>query len=328
MEILQKLQEKIGENIQGNIELKQYSTFKLGGPAKYFFIAKSKEEIIKAVQTAKKLDLPFFILGGGSNILVHDNGFDGLVIKVEIKNMEVNGDIIKAEAGVLLGQVVATAMQNGLIGMEWAIGIPGTIGGAVRGNAGAYGSDTSTNVMTTQVYDLEKNIEVKMTKEKCKFEYRESIFKKNPNLIILGAEFQFKQGDKEKIRNQMMAYTKTRIYSQPKFPSVGCSFKNIIVTDEIRKKIKEIDEDGSEAIKTDEKTGISKIGSAWFIDQAGLKGYQIGGAKVSDEHANFIIKVKEDGKADDVVQLISYIKQQVRAKFGIQLQEEVQYVGF
>jgi len=126
----------------------------------------------------------------------------------------------------------------------------------------------------------------------------------------------------------MMAYTKTRIYSQPKFPSVGCSFKNIIVTDEIRKKIKEIDEDGSEAIKTDEKTGISKIGSAWFIDQAGLKGYQIGGAKVSDEHANFIIKVKEDGKADDVVQLISYIKQQVRAKFGIQLQEEVQYVGF
>jgi len=328
MEILQKLQEKLGENIQENVELKQYSTFKLGGPAKYFFIAKSREEIIKAAQTAKELDLPFFILGGGSNILVHDKGFDGLVIKVETKNLEMNDNIIKADAGVLLGQVVAMAMQNGLSGMEWAIGIPGTIGGAVRGNAGAYGSDTSANTMIVQTYDLKKNQEVEMTKAECQFEYRESIFKKNSNLIILGAEFQFEQGDKEKIKNQMMEHTKTRICSQPKFPSVGCSFKNIIVTDEIREKIKATDENGLKAIKTDTATGVSKIGAAWFIDRAGLKGHQIGGAKVSDEHANFIIKAEESGKADDVVQLISYIKQKVRTEFGIQLQEEAQYIGF
>jgi len=330
MEIYQKLQEKLsrsalggGNSVQQNIPLNKYSTFKLGGPAKYFFIAKTKEEIIKAVQTAKELNLDFFILGGGSNILVNDDGFDGLIIKVETKGLELNGNIVKAKAGALLGQMVNLAMQNSLDGLTWACGIPGTIGGAVRGNAGAYGSDTSQNLLRVEVYDLRNDKVITMNKEECQFEYRESIFKKNKNLIVLGAEFKLMAGDnKEEIKKTMLENMRARTCSQPKFPSVGCNFKNIIVTGEIRKKIKDIEPNGEESIKG------GKIGAAWFIDRAGLKGHEIGGAKVSDEHANFIIKFKESGKADDVIQLISYIKQQVRNKFGIQLQEELQYVGF
>ena len=183
MSIYQTLQEELGENLQENVELKKYSTFKLGGPAKYFFVAETQAELIKVVKLAKKLELPFFILGGGSNILVNDAGFDGLIIKIELRVMEVNNKIIKAQAGALLGQIVNLAMQNSLSGLDWACGIPGTIGGAVRGNAGAYGSDTSKVLTSVEAYDVVKDEVITMSITECDFDYRESVFKKNPNLI-------------------------------------------------------------------------------------------------------------------------------------------------
>lgn len=333
MQVLETLQEKLsrstsgGEEIQENVEMKKYTTFRLGGPAKYFFIAKSREDLITAVQTAKELGVNYFILGGGSNLLVSDKGYDGLMIKIEIKELKIDGQIIIAGAGVPLGLVVATAMQKGLNGMQWASGIPGTVGGAVRGNAGAYGSDTGKNAIVVEVYDAENNKIKKMTPAQCEFSYRESIFKRNLNLIVLSAEFQFTIGNTEEIKKEMLELTNKRICSQPKFPSVGCNFKNIVVSDDIREKIKMIDISGLEAIRTDSKTGVSKIGAAWFIDKAGLKGYQIGGAKVSDEHANFIVKFLQDGTTENVIDLINHIKKTVNAKYGLQLEEEVQYLG-
>ena len=178
------------------------------------------------------------------------------------------------------------------------------------------------NLIKVNAYSLQDDKIIEMNVKDCQFDYRESLFKKDKNFIVLDAEFKLELGNKEDIKKQMLELTKKRICSQPKFSSAGCSFKNIVVTDEILKKLKLIDPNVEEKIKG------GKIGSAFIIDKAGLKGYKIGGAQLSEDHANFIVKASDDTKADHVLQLISYIKQQVRDKYGIQLQEEIQYVGF
>ena len=310
--------------MQENAPLAPYTTYKLGGPARYFFIAKNNEEIKTAAAAAKDLDLPIFILGGGSNILVSDNGFSGLVIKMANRELSVEKNKIKAEAGALIGQVVSLAWKNSLTGLEWAAGIPGTAGGAVRGNAGAFGKSISDNIVSVQALQSSKNKTeiIVMAKEECQFTYRESIFKHDDNLVVLGVELELQAGEQAAIKQQMLDCVQRRSCGHPKYPSAGCSFKNIFVTDEIKGKIRKINPAGEEKIKG------GKIGAGWFIDQAGLKGYKIGGVQVSDEHANFIVKVDETARAEHALMLISYVKQQVRDKFGVQLQEEVQYVGF
>lgn len=332
MEIFEKLTEAIGAGVQENMPLAPYTTYKLGGPARYFFVAKNNEGVRKAVTAAAELNLPIFILGGGSNILVSDNGFSGMVIKMANKELTIAGNKIKAEAGALLGQAVSLALKNSLSGLEWAAGIPGTVGGAVRGNAGAFGQSISDNILKVQALKISNTQAetINMTKEECKFTYRESIFKRGDNLIVLGVELELKAGDQATIKQRMLDCVQRRSCSHPKYPSAGCSFKNIIVTDEIREKIRKIDPSGEKKIKggPGHGAGASKIGAGWFIDQAGLKGYKIGGVQVSDEHANFVVKVDDTARAEHAVMLISYVKQQVRDKFGVQLQEEVQYVGF
>ena len=331
MEIIEKLTEKIGAGVQENVPLAPYTTYKLGGPARYFFIAKNNEEIKTAAAAAKDLDLPIFILGGGSNILVSDNGFSGLVIKMANRELGVEKNKIKAEAGALIGQVVSLAWKNSLTGLEWAAGIPGTIGCAVRGNAGAFGKSISDSIKSVETFKLLSPRSIAgrgaggegiMTKEECQFTYRESIFKHDDDLVVLGVDLELQAGEQAAIKQQMLDCVQRRSCGHPKYPSAGCSFKNIFVTDEIRKKIRKINPAGEEKIKG------GKIGAGWFIDQAGLKGYKIGGVQVSDEHANFIVKVDETARAEHALMLISYVKQQVRDKFGVQLQEEVQYVGF
>ncbi len=260
------IKQKLNKNLQENVDLTQYSTFKIGGPAKYFFIAKTNEDIVKAAQTAKKNNLPFFILGGGSNVLISDKGFNGLVIKAENKSVNAKKNIIKAEAGALLEQVVFLATEDSLSGLEWAAGIPGTVGGATRGNAGAFGASMSNNLKSIKAYNIRGDKILEMPKQKCEFGYRESVFKKDNNLIILEAEFELQAGDKEGIKKKIGKYLGHRCTSQPdlkKFPSAGCSFKNIITTDEIRKKVQEINPDGLEKIRGNE------LGAAWFIDQCG-----------------------------------------------------------
>jgi len=340
MQILEKLQEKLGNSVQEKVALAQYSTFKLGGPGRYFFIAKTSDDIVRAVTAAKELNLEIFLLAGGSNLLIADDGFDGLVIKAENKNISVEtqyveahcnaslqrrgGIFIKAEGGASWMDFVNFTKENSLTGAEWGAGIPGTVGGAARGNAGAFGRSVHEIIKSVEVLYSETTAVKTLINAECSFDYRESIFKKNKNLIILNATFQLQRGNRasiEKEMNERIAYRKN---SQPCLPSAGCTFKNIIITDEIKKKL-------IETIETKEleaKIKGGKLGSAFLIDKAGLKGYQIGGVKVSDEHANFIVKVDDTAKADHVIQLISYIKQQVRDKFGIQLQEEVQYVRY
>ena len=255
-----------------NVSLKNYTTFKIGGPAKCFYIAKNKTELIEAIKEAKKLKLPFFILGRGSNLLVSDRGFNGLVIK--------------------FGQPLSSYVSKGL---EWAVGIPGTIQGAVCSNAGAFKKSMRDVVESVEVFDTETG-KVKIFKNKdCKFSYRNSIFRKKKNLIILSVKIKPKKSNTKKIKQYLDYRKKTQSLN---FPSAGSIFKN--------------------------PKGFS---AGELIEKCGLKEKKIGKVKISEKHANFIVNLGR-GKAKDVIKLIKLIKKRVKKKFGVVLEEEIQFLGF
>jgi UDP-N-acetylmuramate dehydrogenase len=304
--------------IRENVPLRDYTTFKIGGPARYFFVAKNKEEIKEAILWAKKKKLPFFILGGGSNVLFSDNGFNGLVIKLQNRQYEIRNSKVIAEAGVPLQKLVLESAKKGLSGLENLAGIPGTLGGAIWGNAGAFGREIGNLVEEVKVLDVgSSKLEVKRLKNKdCKFGYRDSIFKRKKNLIIFEASLKLKKGNKKEIEEKIKEILKLRKEKQPLgFPSAGSVFKNVPIR-KIPKKIRE-------RFKEKIKNGVLSAGA--LIEAAGLKGYQIDGAKISEKHTNFILNVK-NAKAKDVVVLMNLIKKRVKNKFKITLEEETQRV--
>ena len=303
--------------VQKNVALKDWTTFKIGGPAKYFVKVSDKDGLLKAIQTAVKLKVPFFILGGGSNVLIADSGFDGLVIKLEEGAVEFDGNKIKVFSGNNWPRFVRQTVEAGFSGLEFGANIPGTVGGAIFGNAGAYGKGAGDFVESVEIIDASAlacppRI---LNQTQCGFAYRESIFKKNKNWIIIEVIFELEKDDRApsklvQIKNEY----NTRCAKQPlDFSSAGCSFKNVIY------------HDGLGQFKNWAQNG--KIPAAKFIEEAGLKGKKIGGAIVSDKHANFILNIGE-ATADDVVQLIDFVKKTVSDKFRVELEEEVQKVGF
>jgi UDP-N-acetylmuramate dehydrogenase len=302
------------------IPLKEYTTFKIGGPARYFFVAKNKEDLKNAILWAKKKKLPFFILGGGSNVLFSDNGFNGLVIKLQNTQYEIRNTNVIAGAGVPLQKLVLETAKKGLSGLENLAGIPGTLGGAIWGNGGAFGREIGDLVEEVKVLDAgSSKLEVKKLRNKdCKFGYRDSIFKRKKNWIILEATLRLKKGKKKEIEEKIKEFLRLRKEKQPlEFPSAGSVFKNV----PIKKVPKEIREKFKEKIKD----GFLPAGV--LIEAAGLKGFQIGGVKISEKHANFIVNV-ENARAKDVVKLIELIKKGVKRKFNIELEEEIKLVGF
>jgi len=262
-----------------NVLLENYTTFKIGGLAKYFFIAKTKEDLIKAIKLAKKLKLPFFILGGGSNLLVSDRGFNGLVIK--------------------FGQPLSSYVSKGL---EWAAGIPGTVQGAVCGNAGAFGKSMKDAVKSVEVFDIKREkVEIFKNKD-CQFGYRDSIFKKKKNLVIISVKIKSGKSDRKKIK-EYLDYRKQR---HPRLPSAGSVFKN-------------------PAPSSGAGRGVGETPAAILIHRAGLTGKKIGDAQISEKHSNFIVNLG-NAKAKDVKKLIKLVKQKVKNKFGIVLEEEIQFL--
>ncbi|MFC1663680.1 UDP-N-acetylmuramate dehydrogenase [Patescibacteria group bacterium] len=290
--------EKELPGVKKNVLLKNYTTFKIGGPAKYFFVAKSKEDLIRAIKAAEKLNLPFFILGGGSNLLVADKGFKGLIIKMQNVKCKIQGNEIFSEAGKKLGELVSFSTKEGLKGFEWAAGIPGTVGGAVKGNSGAFGKSIKGIVKKIEIYDTAESKIKNYNLKDCKFGYRNSVFKKKPDLILLSATFKLKKGKKEKIKKEISEILKKRKEKAPIGFSVGSVFKN--------------------------PSGNS---AGFLIEKCKLKGKKIGKAKISEKHGNFIINLGK-AKAKDVEKLIKLIKQRVKKKFNIELEEEIQYLGF
>jgi len=310
--------------IERNVLLKNFTTFKIGGPARYFFVAKNKEDLKRAILWAKKKKLPFFILGGGSNVLFSDNGFNGLVIKIQNSNLKIQNENTKFKiicgAGLPLMKLVFKSSEIGVTGLENLAGIPGTLGGAICGNAGAFGKEIGDLVEEVKVLEVKgSRLKVKRLKNKeCEFGYRDSIFKKRENWIILEATLKLKRGKKKEIEEKIKEILRLRKEKQPlEFPSAGSVFKNV----PIKKVPKEIREKFKEKIKN----GFLPAGV--LIEAAGLKGFQIGGAKISEKHANFIVNVG-GAKASDVKELIEKIKKEVKKKFKIQLEEEIKLVGF
>jgi UDP-N-acetylmuramate dehydrogenase len=306
--------------IKEKIPLKEYTTFKIGGPARYFFVAKSKKDLKNAILWAKKKKLLFFILGGGSNVLFSDKGFNGLVIKIQNTQYEIRNTKIVAEAGVPLQKLVLESAKKGLSELENLAGIPGTLGGAIWGNAGAFGREIGDLVEEVKVLEVKgSRLKVKRLKNKeCEFGYRESIFKRKKNLIILEATLKLKKGKRKEIEEKIKEILRLRKEKQPLgFPSAGSVFKNVPVEKvpkEIREKFKEEIKDGF-------------LPAGVLIEAAGLKGFQIEGAKISEKHANFIVNVGK-AKASDVKELIEKIKKEVKKKFKVQLEEEIKLVGF
>jgi UDP-N-acetylmuramate dehydrogenase len=310
--------------IKEKVPLKEYTTFKIGGPARYFFVAKNKEDLKNAILWAKKKKLPFFILGGGSNVLFSDKGFNGLVIKIQNSNLKIQNENSKFKiicgAGLPLVKSVFKSSEIGATGLENLAGIPGTLGGAIWGNAGAFGREIGDLVEEVRVLDVGgSKLEVKkLKKEDCKFGYRNSIFKKRKNWIILEATLKLEKGNKKEIEEKIKEILKLRKEKQPlEFPCAGSVFKNV----SIKKVPKKIQEKFKEKIKN----GFLPAGV--LIEAAGLKGFQIGGAKISEKHANFIVNLGE-AYAKDVWKLIQKIKKEVKRKFKINLEEEIKLAGF
>jgi UDP-N-acetylmuramate dehydrogenase len=313
--------------IQENIKLAPLTTLKIGGPAKFFCAVKNEAELLEALNFSRDKKLEIFMLGGGSNIVFSDKGFDGLVIKLQESEksdevgIKISGKFIECWAGENLSSVANFSKEKQLSGMEWAMGIPGTIGGAVRGNAGAFGGQMADNIESVKLLDVsKKDLEIlEYKKLDCDFSYRNSLFKKNPNLALVSARLKLVKGEKKIIENRMREIAKIRTAHQPKGFSSGSFFQNPVV--ENKELIEEFEKD------TGGKVQDGKIPAGWLIEEAGFLGKKIGGMKVSEKHANFFIN-NGTGTAEDVIILAGIIKQKMREGYDIQIKEEVMYVGF
>jgi len=313
--------EKDLPGVKRNIFLKQYTTFKIGGPAKYFFIAKNKEDLVKAIEVSKKFKLPIFILGGGSNVLVSDKGFNGLVIKIQNSEFRIlNSDKIYAGAGVMLPKLVNVLFKNNFTGFEWASGVPGTVGGAVYGNAQAFGTKTSDAVDSVEALNVETLKFKNFSKEQCGFSLKNSIFKKTKKFIVTSVVLKLEKGDEKEIKERIHGFVKHRKNNHPTtFPSAG----SVFVNPEIKIKNKKLLEKYSEL---NELNKIGVIPSGYFIEKSGLKGKKIGGAQISEKHANFIINLG-NAKAKDVLALINLAQRKVKENFNVNLETEIQRLG-
>lgn len=322
MEFPQQMQEHFGSHYKENEPLSKHLNFRIGGPARYFVEAQSSQDIIDAVRIAKDAGVKFFVLGGGSNTLASDAGFDGLVVKAANRNTKIDGTRVIAEAGVISAAVARATAQAGLRGFEWAISLPGTIGGGVRGNAGCFGGEMKDVVESVRVLH---NGELKtLLKNELHFSYRHSILKEQDNDdVVLDATLTLKPGDAAEAMAALEKNLAGRKASQPLgSSSAGCMFKNFEYTDDA-----DIEKLAAHYAIPQEMLERKRIAAGWIIDQLGLKGMRIGDAMVSETHGNFLVN-KGKATADEVVQLIALLKTRVRNEAGMQLQEEVQYLGF
>lgn len=310
--------------IEENISLATLTTFKVGGVARYFVSVRNKQEFVDSLKWAKEKNLPVFILGGGSNILVSDDGFRGLVIKNEMTGIDVSEYEAVVSSGENLAKVVQIAAGNSLSGLEWAVGIPGSVGGAIRGNAGAFGSSFSDVVKEAEVVDLETLNVKKFSKDDCLFGYRDSIFKRNSNLIVLSIILKMKKGEKSEIKKIMLLNVKSRALScDYGSKSAGCFFKNISWDNDGINKEKLF----SDFPELKKMGGKYKLPAGFLIQEVGLAGKNIGGAFVSEKHCNYILN-KDGATAKDIKSLAELCKYKVYENFKIKLEEEVQLVGF
>ena len=297
--IIERFSNLLGnEKVRINEPMNRHTTFRIGGPADYFLLPSSSEEVKGILEICKEESLQYFILGNGSNLLVSDEGYRGVIIQLyrNYGGLTVEGTEIRAGAGVLLSQIAATARNEFLTGFEFAGGIPGTLGGAVVMNAGAYGGELKDVLKEAVVMDREGNI-FTVPVEKLAMGYRTSLVK-TAGYLVLEVVISLKKGSQEEIRDTMKDLADRRISKQPlEYPSAGSTFKR---------------PEGYFAGK--------------LIMDAGLRGYQVGGAQVSEKHCGFVIN-KGNATAADVCRLMADVQAKVQEQFGVTLEPEVKFLG-
>ena len=278
--------------------MKKHTTFRVGGNADYFVVPKTEEEVKNVVSLCKSEEMPYFILGNGSNLLVGDKGYRGVIIQIckEMNQIEVQGTSLLVQAGALLSKVGSAALKAGLTGFEFASGIPGTMGGAVFMNAGAYGGEMKDILAEVTVLDERGEVRV-LKKEELGLGYRTSAVAKK-GYVVLSARVELQSGDKKKIEARMQELKVQRTTKQPlEYPSAGSTFKR---------------PEGYFAGK--------------LISDSGLRGFQVGGAQVSEKHCGFVIN-KENATASDIVELMNQVIEKVQNEFGVTLEPEVRKLG-
>ncbi len=304
-----KLTEKgfadLAKGIRAEEVMKPHTSFRVGGPAQLYAEPSDTEEIVALIDTAKALGLPFFLMGNGSNLVISDEGIEGLVIRLGEKFSEIRSEddpedpdsvLVYASAGTLLTRLSSFAAKNSLTGLEFASGIPGSLGGAVFMNAGAYDHDMSEVLEKVTFITSDGKVSA-FGRDELDLSYRSSRFMKEGG-IVCEAVLKLKRGDAEEINSQIRTYTEKRTKSQPlNFPSAGSMFKR----------------------PTGYYTGA-------LIEQAGLKGFSIGGAQVSEKHAGFVINTG-DATAKDIDDLVSHIQKTIKERNGVELQREVRFIG-
>jgi len=309
-------------NLQKNVLLKNYSNYKIGGSAKFFVEVRSAEELIETLKYARDNNEKVFILGGGTNILISDKGFNGLIIYNKIEGIKREGENPIVGSGVLIKDLLNFCIENSLSGFEWAGGLPGTIAGAIRGNAGAFKGEIKDSVVKVESFDMNTFEKKIRNNSECKFGYRNSIFKTKGAALefITQVVFKFEIGDKKEIEEKVRQGIDYRNNHHPmEYPSIGSTFKNISLDSLPQDLTKEF----AAIVKNDP---FPVVLTTKLLALCGLKGRRVGGAMISEKHPNFIVNV-DNAKASDVRMLIEMAKQAVKEKYKISLEEEIIYLN-
>jgi UDP-N-acetylmuramate dehydrogenase len=300
-----------------NKSLKEFTSFKIGGKAKYFASVSKPEELLSLLKYANKINIPVYVFGGGPNVVFGDGVLNYLFIRFYGGKIIKKENFLIVDAGVPLYKVIDFALKRGLSGLEKLTDIPGTIGGAIYGNAGAFGVSISDVVEEVEIWDNVKNKTMWVGKKFCKFKYRESIFKNNSRYYILRVKLKLKNGNKKYIKKISDEIKKIRRRKyEPTLKCPGSFFKNVLVKDINPRVLNKID--SSKIIE-------GKIPAGYLLEEVGVKGKDFGSLKIADFHANIIIN---KGKAtfNDVKKLSAFLKKQVKDKFGVLLEEEIVFV--
>jgi UDP-N-acetylmuramate dehydrogenase len=296
--------EAFGSNLEFSRDLAPLTSFKTGGPARYFLAAEEPEEIVRAVKAAERLKIPHFLMGSGSNLLVSDDGFEGLVIRVNVLGLKMLSETeIECGAGEELMDLVNYATENSLTGLEFAAGIWGTVGGAIYGNAGAFGGEIGSILTHATLVDRQGKMR-EVEPGELGFNYRHSVLKETREIVVQ-ARLKLSPGDRKAVQARVDEILSARAERHPVDGlSAGCFFKNI----------------------PDPEEKYGKLPAGRLLEEIGAKGMSVGGARVYEKHANIIVN-SGDATAKDIRQLADILKKKVRDKFGIDLQEEVQHLG-
>lgn len=303
-----------------NVPLADFASYRIGGPARIYCEPQSAEEVREGIAEARRCGLRLFVLGAGTNLLIDDHGFDGLVLRPNLRTLDIEGTRVRVGAGLLVAEMLDRLVAEGLAGMEWAGGLPGTVGGAVRGNAGAFGGEIKD--VTIEVESLDAATLELHTRENapCGFGYRNSVFKQRREEIILTAAFALRPGAPGEIARVVEEKKEYRRRRHPlEYPNVGSIFKNV----DVKQAPEPVRQRCASVIKVDP---FPVIPTAFLLSEAHLKGLREGGAMISPKHPNFIVNI-DHARSADVRQLIARAKETVREQFGIRLEEEIQYVN-